>query len=258
MTSWAGNSSWPGRQRDRSSAWSLRASGRVRTAQAGEDTRVRAAQELTGLAWWELDLRTGKQVWSAEMYRLVGLSPADPARGTELRRVRRAAPPGRPGARRRSSGRAVSPPGAGTSSGSSSRTAAVQLSAVLDRGRARRGRAAVRVLGATIDVTDRESALQAEAESRAILAAALDLNATAVWEWDVEDRDAQLVGPDDGADGVRPAAQHRPSRASWPAAPGGPVRIREIGGGPSRREPGGVDYRIIQPDGAVRSPASLD
>ena len=42
-----------------------------------------------------------------------------------------------------------------------------------------------RVRGATIDVTDREAALQTVADSRSRLAAALDLNAMAVWEWDV-------------------------------------------------------------------------
>ena len=40
------------------------------------DARLRAAQALTGLAWWELDPRTGRHEWSDEMFRLLGLEPS--------------------------------------------------------------------------------------------------------------------------------------------------------------------------------------
>src|SRR5438552_629464 len=38
--------------------------------QLARESRLHAAQQLTGLAWWELDLRTGSHVWSDEMFRL--------------------------------------------------------------------------------------------------------------------------------------------------------------------------------------------
>ena len=37
--------------------------------------RLGDAQSLTGLAWWEWDLATGRLDWSPEMYRLVGVPP---------------------------------------------------------------------------------------------------------------------------------------------------------------------------------------
>ena len=59
----------------------------------------------------------------------------------------------------------------------------------------------VRVLGATIDVTEREETLESLAISRASLAAALELTRTATWEWDVRsnqvtwsDRMVELMG----------------------------------------------------------------
>ncbi len=81
-------------------------------------------QELTGLAWWELDLVTGAHHWSEEMFRLVGLEPSDaaarrrrlprlPSTRTTARRPRRAAHRGlqhRPA--RRLPGRAPRRPGA--------------------------------------------------------------------------------------------------------------------------------------------------
>jgi GAF domain-containing protein len=50
----------------------LRADEGLRRAR---DARLRAGQELTGLAWWELDPGTGQHVWSESMFRLVGLPP---------------------------------------------------------------------------------------------------------------------------------------------------------------------------------------
>ena len=40
-----------------------------------EDARLRAAQALTGLAWWTLDPSTGRHEWSEAMFHLVGLPP---------------------------------------------------------------------------------------------------------------------------------------------------------------------------------------
>ncbi len=37
--------------------------------------RLAAAQEITGLAWWEYDLATDRHHWSDQMFRLVGLEP---------------------------------------------------------------------------------------------------------------------------------------------------------------------------------------
>jgi diguanylate cyclase (GGDEF)-like protein len=43
----------------------------------GQAIGVRAARELTGIAFWEWDPRSGVLTWSPEMYRLARLSPAD-------------------------------------------------------------------------------------------------------------------------------------------------------------------------------------
>ena len=47
----------------------------AREARKARQRRLHAAQELTGLAWWELDLATGAHHWSDQMFRLVGLVP---------------------------------------------------------------------------------------------------------------------------------------------------------------------------------------
>jgi hypothetical protein len=80
------------------------ASSRLATAYADADRRVRAvrwraAQELTGLAWWELDLVTGAHHWSDEMFR-----PGRPRalrHAARRRRLPRRRAPGRPRAGRR-------------------------------------------------------------------------------------------------------------------------------------------------------------
>ncbi len=41
--------------------------------------RLEAAGELTGLAWWERDLRADTHTWSPQMYALVGRDPSSPA-----------------------------------------------------------------------------------------------------------------------------------------------------------------------------------
>ena len=60
--------------------------------------RYRAAQELTGLGWWELDLATGAHQWSDQMFRLVGLTPGTPPPTVE-EFVELMHPEDRPGAR---------------------------------------------------------------------------------------------------------------------------------------------------------------
>ena len=146
------------------------------------ESRLHAAQELTGLAWWELDLRTGAHVWSEQMFRLVGL-PAGDAPPNHEQYLQLLHPGDRPAAETlRSRGfegghqetfRVVHPD-----------RSVHHLQSWTDVQCDDDG-TAVRVLGATIDVTERESALERAADGRAKLAAALDLNATAMWEWDV-------------------------------------------------------------------------
>lgn len=174
------------------------------------DRRLRAAQELTGLAWWTLDVATGRHEWSDEMFRLVGLEPAaaapDHARFLELLH-----PDDRPSARElaedgfvtghRDVFRVVHPDGS---------VRFLQSWTDVETGP---DGDAVRVLGATIDVTEREQSLAELADSRAKLAAALELTRTATWEWDVRsnqvhwsDRMLELMGRE----------------------PGGPVRVEDF------------------------------
>jgi diguanylate cyclase (GGDEF)-like protein/PAS domain S-box-containing protein len=47
-------------------------------ATADREERLAEAQSLAGLGSWEMDLVTGKHVWSDELYRLFGLEPGDP------------------------------------------------------------------------------------------------------------------------------------------------------------------------------------
>ena len=47
-------------------------------ATADREERLAEAQALARLGSWELDLATGKQMWSQELYRLFGLNPAEP------------------------------------------------------------------------------------------------------------------------------------------------------------------------------------
>jgi diguanylate cyclase (GGDEF)-like protein/PAS domain S-box-containing protein len=217
------------------------------------DGSLRAAQELTGLGWWELDLGTGSHVWSDAMYRLVGLEPRGPG----------GAPPGfeeflqlmhpedRAGAQAlREAGfttgprqpyRVVHPDGS-----LHYLQAWTEVCAECD------GRPS-RVRGATIDVTERETALQTEAESRARLAAALDLNSTAVWEWDVRTgllswspRMMELMAYD--PDGPPPALESFLARVH----PEDRQRIRELGDRTAATgQPEQVTYRVVHPDGAV-------
>jgi diguanylate cyclase (GGDEF)-like protein/PAS domain S-box-containing protein len=164
------------------------------------DARLRAAQALTGLAWWELDPRTGRHEWSDEMFRLLGLEPSThPPTDDEFLAV--VHPDDRQAAvALRQSGfstghrevyRVIRPDGA-----------LRHLQAWTDVELDSTG-AVVKVIGATIDVTEREELHAAVARSRASLAAALELTKTATWEWDVaadrltwSDRMFELIGID--------------------------------------------------------------
>ena len=149
-----------------------------------DDARLRAAQELTGLAWWALDVNTDRHEWSDAMFRLVGLEPsADAPSGAEFLAL--VHPQDRPTARDLAdrgyvSGhgdvfRVIHPDGS-----------AHFLQSWTDIETDADGRT-TRVIGATIDVTEREEALASLEVSQANLAAALELTRTATWEWDVRD-----------------------------------------------------------------------
>lgn len=43
------------------------------------EARLRAAGELTGLGWWEHDMRTGADTWNSQLYTMVGRDPSLPA-----------------------------------------------------------------------------------------------------------------------------------------------------------------------------------
>lgn len=217
------------------------------------DARLRAAQELTGLAWWTLDARTGRHEWSPEMFRLVGLEPAREAPDLAaflamLHPEDRAA--------------STPPPGAGFGFGTGHRDVfrVVHpdgtihfLQAWTDVETAPDG-SVVRVNGATVDVTERELTEASLSLSRARLAAALDLTRTATWDWDVatdtvhwSDRMVELMGatPDGHPAGVEDfLARVHPEDRDRMRALG--ERTVASGGGEE------AVYRVVHPDGTVR------
>ena len=144
--------------------------------------RLRAAQQLTGLAWWELNPATGEHRWSPEMFRLVGLEPGPeaPSLADYLALIHPDDLPSAADLQRsgydtghRDVFRIVRPDGD---------VRHVQAWTHADRDAAG---VTVRVTGAAIDVTDREALLASAAASRASLTAALELTRTATWSWDV-------------------------------------------------------------------------
>ena len=214
------------------------------------DARLRAAQALTGLAWWELDPRTGRHEWSDEMFALVGLErAAEPPSIEEFLALihpedRAAASLLRDsgfGTGHREVFRVVRPDG---------EVRHLQSWTDVDRVA---GGAVVRVVGATIDVTGREELLASVAQSRASLAAALELTRTATWEWDVaadrltwSDRMFELMGIDAGttpslADFL--GALHPEDRA-WINA----LNDRTVATGQSEE----TQYRVVHRGGSVR------
>ncbi len=215
------------------------------------DARLRAAQGLTGLAWWELDLVTEEHVWSEEMFRLVGIEPSDEP-PTFTRFLAIIHPDDRAGAielRARGFGtghrdvfRVVHPDGT---------VRHLQSWTEIERGD---DDTMVKVVGATMDVTEREEALETVAVGRARLAAAIELTQTATWEWEVatglltwSPRMLELMGRDPAAGqptlhdflaGLHPDDRDRMQVMGETIAAGGPAEE--------------AVYRVVHPDGSVR------
>jgi PAS domain S-box-containing protein len=71
---------------------------RLRQTEAGlaaSEERLRLATESAGLATWDVDLRTGNAVWSANMYRMLGAAP-EPGAGSLSLWIDRIHPDDRP------------------------------------------------------------------------------------------------------------------------------------------------------------------
>ncbi len=220
-------------------------------ARDAREARLRAAHALTGLGWWELDLVTEKHVWSDAMFRLVGLEPSDepPSFNRFLSIIH---PDDRAAAielRARGFGtgnrelfRVVHPDGTVRWLQSWTETQHDEDGEM------------VRVLGATIDVTEREEALESLAVSRARLAASIELTQTATWEWDVatglltwSDRMVELMGHDVAAGQPRiedfTAKLHPDDRPRMQA-----LSERTLATGVAEE----AVYRVVHPDGSVR------
>jgi diguanylate cyclase (GGDEF)-like protein/PAS domain S-box-containing protein len=226
----------------------LRADEDLRRAR---DARLRAGQALTGLAWWELDPATGRHVWSDAMFRLVGLQPCAeaPDDDTYLAMLH---PDDRPAAvalrqqgfstGHRDVYRVVHPDGA-----------VRHLQAWTDVERDAQG-AVVKVVGATIDVTEREELLASLDVGQANLAAALELTRTGTWEYDVlaerltwSERMFELMDRDPSS----PAPRVDEFLAS--VHPDDTARIREVGAEQVASGVGQVIvYRVPHRDGSVR------
>jgi diguanylate cyclase (GGDEF)-like protein/PAS domain S-box-containing protein len=215
------------------------------------DARLRAAQELTGLGWWTLDVAAGRHEWSDAMFRLVGLEPGGepPDHEAFLELVH---PEDLPAARdlasrgfetgHRDIFRVIHPDGS-----------VHYLQSWTDVETSPDG-TVTRVLGATMDVTEREEALASLAVSRASLAAAMELTRCATWEWDVRantvhwsDRMVELMGrsPDDPAPRVEDflACVHPDDRQRMRA-----LGERTIATGRGEE----ATYRVRHADGSVR------
>jgi diguanylate cyclase (GGDEF)-like protein/PAS domain S-box-containing protein len=226
----------------------LRADEDLRRAR---DARLRAGQELTGLAWWELDPATGHHVWSDAMFRLVGLPPSAEAPDDDAY-LALLHPDDRPAAvalrqqgfstGHRDVYRVVHPDGA-----------VRHLQAWTDVERDAQG-AVVKVVGATIDVTEREELLASLDIGRANLAAALELTRTGTWEWAVGDerltwseRMYELMDRDP----LSPPPRVDEFLAS--VHPDDTARIREVGAEQVTSGVGQVIvYRVPHSDGTVR------
>ena len=219
-------------------------------ARRARDARLRAAQALTGLAWWELDPRTGRHEWSDEMFQLVGLEPTprppsveeylslihpeDRAAASTLRESGF-------GTGHREVFRVLRPDGE-----------VRHLQSWTDVEHDTDG-AVTRVVGATIDVTEREKLLASVARNRASLAAALELTRTATWEWDVvadrltwSERMFELMGVDAGSAPTLDnflGALH-PDDRGWIST----LNDRTVATGAGEQ----AQYRVVHPDGSER------
>jgi diguanylate cyclase (GGDEF)-like protein/PAS domain S-box-containing protein len=220
-------------------------------ARQTREARLRAAQELTGLAWWELDPRTGAHTWSDAMFQLVGLAPSDLA-PTDDEYLAMLHPDDRKAALElRDEGfttghhevyRVVHPDGT---------VRHLQAWTGVEQDDAG---AVTKVTGATIDVTQREQLLDSVAVSRANLAAALELTRTATWDWDLvtdrvlwSDRMHELMGRDPSSPPPRGedflAVVHPDDRE----------RMRLVGEETIASGQGEEAlYRVVHPDGTVR------
>jgi len=223
----------------------------VERARHTDTARLRAAQELTGLAWWSLDLATGAHEWSDAMFRLVGLDPGgEPPDHQQFlallhpsdRAAAQALADGGFRAEHQDMFRVVHPDGS---------VRVLQSWHDVERDGDDR---AIRVMGATMDVTDRENAVAELARSRVALAAALELTRTATWDWDVvanqvswSRRMRELMGRAGDEEPIQVedflACVHPEDRD----------RMRLLG---DRTIATGVaeeaEYRVLHPDGTVR------
>ena len=149
------------------------------------ERRLVAAQRLTGLALWELDVPTGRLTWSDEMFALLGLTPGEvkPDLDFWLQQVH---PQDREECTRLSETALAAMEGyenvfrVRRADGQTRWLRAWSSVETGDDGRP------ARVWGATIDITERE---QADAERRADqgrLADAYALTGLAWWEWHVD------------------------------------------------------------------------
>ena len=234
--------------RDRNAAQALRA----------QDARFRAAQELTGLAWWALDPATGRHEWSEQMFRLMGLEPGpeapDHAAFLELLH-----PDDRPAAPDPEQAQTTAEFGFSTGHREVFRVvhpdgSVHHLQSWTDVETDADG-VVTRVHGATIDVTEREEAVASLSESRSRMAAALKLTNTGTWDMDFRtgvghwsDRMCELMGVPHGewTEGVDEymALVHPDDRE----------RMREFSEGlvtTGRRRGEAMSYRVVHKDGSV-------
>ena len=219
------------------------------------EARLHAARSLTGLAWWSYDIATGQHEWSDEMFLLLGLEPTDQAPDLDTfytylhpdDRPSTTEVDGTFGTGHRQVFRVVHADGS-----------IRYLQSWNDVETDESGRP-IRVVGATIDVTDREEANRSLAVSRGRLSAALDLTATATWEWDIaadrvhwSDRMVTLMGraPDapPPGEGDFLACVHPEDRA----------RMAELGRRQIENARGEeAVYRVLHADGSVRHVRAL-
>lgn len=219
-------------------------------ALAGSEARLRAASELTGLAWWEYDVASDSHVWSETMFRLAGIDPAEGAPDGEgwLACMH---PDDRPAAEemlpRLSDGptvnlfRVVHPDGSVRTLQSWSDVETDPAGAV------------VRVFGTTLDVSEREAAALQLAESERRLAEAQEMAGLAWWEWQTGTGSLRWSAGMHRLAGFEPGGT--PDAETWLSLvhpddrdSSGELERRALEHG----EPYEHVFRIVRPDGEVR------